>query len=253
MDSIEQNWDHMALAYEDFTEGEDSYSYTIEWPCIQGMLPDLEDKYVLDLGCGTGRFTFLFENFKPRKITGIDLSQAMLDKANEKAAARNSNTAFIKEDISKLDTGKQYDFIFSSTVTHYIKDLGGLFKIIYSVLKTKGFCIISAMNPVYTAQYPISRNGSFPGDDEWVVRYLDKSERAYVQPWIELNDDIEDYLSTSFHHTFSDYINAIANAGLSIVEMREPAPPEKWKTEQPKRYNAFIETPSFMVLKLMKP
>lgn len=38
---IEKNWDEMSKAYEDFTEDEDSYSYTIEWPCIKRMLPSL--------------------------------------------------------------------------------------------------------------------------------------------------------------------------------------------------------------------
>ncbi len=59
--TTEQNWNRMAAAYEDFTESECSYSYAIEWPCIQKMLPDIKDKAVLDLGCGTGRFTFLLE------------------------------------------------------------------------------------------------------------------------------------------------------------------------------------------------
>lgn len=54
---IERNWDEMAKTYEEFTEEEDSYSYTIEWPCIKEMLPGLNGKTVLDLGCGTGRFS----------------------------------------------------------------------------------------------------------------------------------------------------------------------------------------------------
>ncbi len=53
---IEINWDEMSRAYEGFTEKADSYSYAIEWPCIKGMLPALNGKKVLDLGCGTGRF-----------------------------------------------------------------------------------------------------------------------------------------------------------------------------------------------------
>ena len=58
---IEKNWDEMSKAYEYFTEDDDSYSDTIEWPCIQKMLPQLNNKRILDLGCGTGRFSFLFE------------------------------------------------------------------------------------------------------------------------------------------------------------------------------------------------
>jgi len=108
------------------------------------------------------------------------------------------------------------------------------------------------MHPVYTAQYPADKNGEFPSDDEWVVRYLDKSKRAYIQPWIEYNDDIENFLSTSYHHTVSDYFNAIIDAGFRIERVEEPYPPEDWKQKYVSRYNAFIETPSYMILRLSK-
>lgn len=108
------------------------------------------------------------------------------------------------------------------------------------------------MHPVYTSQYPIDKNGEFPSDDEWVVRYLDKSKRAYVQPWIEYNDSIANYLSTSYHHTVSDYFNAIISAGLIIDKVEEPLPPENWKQKYFNRYNAFIETPSYMIIRISK-
>jgi len=251
---IEKNWDDMAKAYEDFTEDADSYSYAIEWPCIREMLPQLSNKRVLDLGCGTGRFSFLFEKENPLSVLGVDISESMLSIAREKAKSRGSEVKFIQADISKPDMyiNKKFDFIFSSTTFHYIKDIKGLFCNIFGALDNNGVCIVSLMHPVYTAQYPVDKNGEFPSDDEWVVRYLDKSKRAYVQPWIEFNDNIENFLSTSYHHTVSDYFNAIIDAGFRIERVEEPYPPESWKQKFSNRYNAFIETPSFMVLKLTK-
>lgn len=251
---IEKNWDEMSKAYENFTESEDSYSYKIEWPCIKKMLPDLHGKKVLDLGCGTGRFGFLFEKENPISVLGIDISEKMLNIAREKALNRDSKAEFIKGDISNLNTyiNEKFDFIFSSTTFHYISDLEGLFNNIYNALNEKGICIVSIMHPVYTAQYPVDKNGEFPSDDEWVVRYLDKSKRAYIQPWIEYNDDIKNYLSTSYHHTIGDYFNAIISAGFKIERVEEPYPPEEWKQNSYGRYNAFIKTPSFMILKLSK-
>ena len=75
MSRIEENWDAMARAYEDFTEDEESYSYKIEWPCIETLLPDLKNAAILDLGCGTGRYGFLFEKWQPQSILGIDISK----------------------------------------------------------------------------------------------------------------------------------------------------------------------------------
>ncbi|WP_313340162.1 class I SAM-dependent methyltransferase [Sedimentibacter sp.] len=243
MITIEHSWDRMAEAYEQFTSGEDSYSSKIEWPCIQKMLPDLSEKSVIDLGCGTGRFTFLLENKNPAKIIGIDLSDDMLKLAKAKAKKIASTAVFYKGDISKSFTDEKFDFIFSSTVSHYIKDLNKLFSNIYDMLKPDGICVISAMNPVYTSQYPISKDEDFPDDSEWTVRYLDRRERSYIQPWIEYNSSIENFLSSSYHHTFSDYINSMIQCGFSIMETQEPLPPEEWMENCLERYNAFIETP----------
>lgn len=251
---IEKNWDEMSVAYENFTEDEDSYSYTIEWPCIKRMLPKLNGKKILDLGCGTGRFGFLFEKENPLSVLGVDISQKMLSLAEHKAIKKNSKAKFVKYDINDLDifTDERFDFVFSSTTFHYVEDINKLFNNIYNMLEEKGVCIVSLMHPIYTAQYPIDKNGQFPSDDEWIVRYLDKSKRAYIQPWIEYNDNINNYLSTSYHHTISDYFNAIISAGFTIEKVEEPFPPEKWKQTCYGRYNAFIKTPSYMLLKLSK-
>ena len=64
----ESEWDSMALAYEVFNNSPDSYSYTIEWPCVQQLLPELRGKRILDVGCGTGIFTFLLEQYFPEKV-----------------------------------------------------------------------------------------------------------------------------------------------------------------------------------------
>lgn len=77
-------------------------------------------------------------------------------------------------------------------------------------------------------------------------------KRAYIQPWIEYNDNINSYLSTSYHHTVGDYFNAIINAGFTIEKVEETFPPEKWKQTCYGRYNPLIETPSYMILKLSK-
>ena len=91
--------------------------------------------------------------------------------------------------------------IFSSTTSHYIKNLK----------------ILSIIHLVYSAMYPIEHGDRLPEDDEWQVRYLDKAKRSYIQPWIEYNDEYENQLSKSYHYTFSDYMNAIINAGLKVL------------------------------------
>lgn len=176
----------------------------------------------------------------------------MLDIAKCKSKDRNSRAIFVQADLNSYEVEEEFDFIFSSTLTHYIKGINNFFITLYGLLRRGVSCVMSVMNPVYTAQYPISHGDKFPEEDEWVVKYLDKGVRSYIQTWIEYNDEITNYLSSSYHYTFSEYINAISNAGFSIKEMKEPVPPEKWEKEQPGRYNAFIETLSYLIIKLYK-
>jgi len=114
--------------------------------------------------------------------------------------------------------------VFSSTTTHYLTNLDELFENIRRVLKEDGTCVLSIIHPVYSALCPIEHGDTFPSDDEWVVRYLDQRKRAYIQPWIEYNNNFENQLSKSYHYTMSDYINAILRAGLKIQKIKEPMP-----------------------------
>lgn len=255
MNEIKNDWNSMAKAYEKFNNAEDSYSFNIEWPCIKELLPGLKGKAVVDLGCGTGIFTFLLEKYDPAKLVGIDLSEEMLQIAREKAEESNSGAEFVLHDAATCNevVKEPVDFIFSSTTSHYIKDLGQLFENVSKSLKVGGECIFSIIHPVYSAMYPIEHvDGSYPEDEEWSVRYLDKSMRAYIQPWLEYNDEYENHLSKSYHHTFADYMNAIIGVGLFIEKVCEPMPPEEWKESQPYRYEGFVESPVYMIIKMRK-
>ena len=255
MNEIIIDWNSMAKAYEEFNNAEDSYSFNIEWPCIKDLLPDLSGKTVVDLGCGTGIFTFFLEKSNPSKLIGIDLSEEMLQIARDKAAASNSKAKFVLHDAAICGEviDEPVDFIISSTTSHYIENLGQLFENVSKSLKVGGECIFSIIHPVYSAMYPVEHtDGSYPEDEEWNVRYLDQSMRAYIQPWLEYNDAYENHLSKSYHHTLSDYMNAIIAAGLSIEKICEPMAPEDWKETQPYRYEGFLETPVYMIIKMRK-
>ena len=236
MNHIEQLWNKMATAYDAFTSGKNSYRDTIEWPCIQSMLPDIKGKSVIDLGCGSGRYTFLLEEASPRKLTGVGISDEMLRIAREKAQSRGSKARFIKGDLHDFVPEDQYDVVFSSTLSHYIVDLFPLFANIYDMLTYKGICIISVVNPIYSAHITkVGRGEAAPHTD------------SFIQPWYNGDEELEELLSYSYHHTFSDYINAIIHNGLTILEMQEPV-----HTDTTEGDSAVREIPSYLIIKLQK-
>jgi len=63
---------------------------------------------ILDVGCGTGRHSIELTK-RGYRITGIDLSESMLAKAEQKAAEDNLSISFIKADARKLPFDKEFD------------------------------------------------------------------------------------------------------------------------------------------------
>ena len=54
------------------------YNAHLERPSMLAMLPDLNGKKILDLGCGPGAYTELFLE-QGASVTAIDISEEMVD------------------------------------------------------------------------------------------------------------------------------------------------------------------------------
>ncbi len=63
---------------------------------------------ILDVGCGTGRHAVELA-FRGYRVTGIDLSESMLAKAREKAAAKKLEIDFRRCDARKLSFDSEFD------------------------------------------------------------------------------------------------------------------------------------------------
>lgn len=63
---------------------------------------------IIDIGCGTGRHSVELAK-RGYSMTGIDLSESMLEKAKEKAKQQNLKIDFLKHDARYLPFDKQFD------------------------------------------------------------------------------------------------------------------------------------------------
>lgn len=102
--------------------------------------------HVLDLGSGAGNDCFIARSIvgETGQVTGIDFTDAMLEKANknlEKVGFKNIN--FVKGDIENLPLNDDiFDVAISNCVLNLVPDKQKVFSEIYRVLKPGGhFCI----------------------------------------------------------------------------------------------------------------
>jgi predicted TPR repeat methyltransferase len=91
---------------------------------VKNILPHLSgDEKILEFGCGTGLVGLNIAPFV-KTITGIDTSQKMVEKFNEKAKKHNLNAKAYVKDIFEIN--ERFDIVISSMTLHHIKDINKL-------------------------------------------------------------------------------------------------------------------------------
>lgn len=118
----------------------------------------LEDRFILDLGCGAGRDCYMLAQLVGEKgsVVGIDMTPELLEVANkyleyhrEKFGYTESNVKFVKGFIEQLTTAglepNSFDVIVSNCVVNLSPDKRAVLKEAYTVLKDGGELYFSDM------------------------------------------------------------------------------------------------------------
>ena len=97
-------------------------------------------KSILDMGCGSGRFTIAFSALKAKKIVGVDLGDDGLKIGRLIARDKKlKNIRFVKASVLNLPFKKNsFDFIFCKGVLHHTGDTYKGLKNLKKVLKKNG-------------------------------------------------------------------------------------------------------------------
>jgi trans-aconitate 2-methyltransferase len=94
------------------------------------------DETVVDAGCGSGRVTEqLVERLPNGRVTAVDGSAAMVEKAKERLGDR---AGFLVSDLVELELPEPVDLVFSTATFHWIGDHDRLFRRLRGVLKPGG-------------------------------------------------------------------------------------------------------------------
>lgn len=231
--------------YKALRNGEFNYNDLLEQPAMAKLLPDLNGKTVLDLGCGYGHNCLDFVNRGAARVVGVDISEKMLSVARDESS--HDKIEYINmsmTDISNLN--EKFDFIYSSLAFHYVKDFDNFAKNMFSILNDGGRLLFSQEHPIITAT--VDGNGHFNKDENGTrvsytfSNYNEQGERKihwYVDGVVK------------YHRTISGVINALAKAGFIIEEICEPVP-EDWAIEKlPTIVKEYIK-PNFLIVKAIK-
>lgn len=154
-------------------------------------LVDLKGKDVLDVACGTGRFTrYIAEELK--FILGIDISRKMLKKAKKYSDKKGiENILFARMDAYNLYLKNNFfDLVSCCWALHLFRDITKTLKEIYRVLKLGGDFIGTTLINKYILSSP------------------------YIQEWIRKNMGV-------YVFEKKELINQLSNIGFSDIYTKE--------------------------------
>lgn len=205
-----------------------SLNEIVEKPTILGLLPNLADKTLLDLGCGTGEHLQRYFSLGIKSAVGLDLSEMMLNQAKKNLANFTPHFRLYHLAMEQLDQIEEphFDLITSSFAFHYVEDFTGLLKKIYSKLNPNGYLIFSQEHPITTCHLTGER-WQKEGKIQLAYRlnhYRDEGERErnwFQQPF------------KTYHRTMASIINQLVEQGFIIERVEEPMLADKpeWANE----------------------
>ena len=93
---------------------------------------------ILDYGCGIGSFAEKIIKYRPKKITGIDISEISIDKAKKKAEELNIDIKYKVDNCEKTSLEQNsFDIVYGTGILHHL-EIGKCLDEIHRILKSKG-------------------------------------------------------------------------------------------------------------------
>lgn len=205
--------------YGQMPRSRDGLSSAGEWHQLRPLFPPLLGKTVLDLGCGYGWHSRYAAEQGAASVLGLDLSERMIEEAKRRNPAKNVTykVCSVEEYEYPEDT---YDFVISNLVLHYIADLEPIFKKIFRTMKEGGVFLFNIEHPVFTAGV----------NEDWLYREDGTPEAWPIDRYFYPGERQTLFLGKSVskqHHTLTQILMGVINAGFILEHIEEARPPEK--------------------------
>ncbi|RMF98514.1 MAG: class I SAM-dependent methyltransferase [Candidatus Schekmanbacteria bacterium] len=191
-----------APEYDSLIEKVSPYYNTLIEETIRAIPFDKDKKLnALEIGIGTGRVTEKFiEKYKNAHITGVDISEEMINVAKKKFSNRKNAFSFLIQKIEDLNLKENYDCIYSCLALHHLKDEKLKFqcyKKIFDALDDGGFFangdLIAGENEeenfFFRENYKMFLKKNLEREEEvefWMRRHLENDYPAPLTKHLEL-------------------------------------------------------------------
>lgn len=240
-DEIAEMYNQFGRCYHQSRSQGRIFNEYLEVPAALQLLPDLQNKVVLDAGCGSGIYARKLAKLGA-EIIGVDISETMIAIANEEKL----NTDNISYHVGNLENlnwlnANTVDLIMCNYVLENIEDILPIFKEFYRLLKPGGNFIFSISHPLRAA----AKRFKQANEEIWQLEnYYDHS--------IRISDFGGGLKIKKYKRTIADYITATIQCGFVITDYCEPQPIPDGKEVDRAAYDTAMRLPQVLLVKLVK-
>ena len=166
-----------------------------------------KDDKILDLACGTGTFLTMLCLNGYKNVSGLDLSDEIIEIANEKRKINRLNIDFYVEDMMSFKVAEKQDVITCFfDLVNFLKDkneIKKLFNAVYNALKPNGYFIFDVFSKEMLKEYT---DNKYEKDFEtfkinWVTKKINSTTLKHE---IEINEDGE-----SINESYYEYYHPL--------------------------------------------
>lgn len=222
-------------------KGGEIYKRLILDPLMFKIVGSLNNKVILELGCGNGYLGPVFVTQKSKRIILLDISKYNLQFAKEKC--NDSKIIFLEQDATKkwkVDSNS-IDVVYSNMMLNEVENIKTPIKEAFRVLKNNGVFIFSVTHPAWdlyvfaqevvgVKSNKISGLGNYfrRGFAKFIMGAHSKTNPSLAEKYNQ-EFEIEHY-----QRPLSDYFNELINTGFCVRKIIEPELTNELLQENPR-------------------
>lgn len=206
-------WKKFASQYDEVVgnQGDVSHDKIIN-PVVFELAGDLNEKIVLDAGCGNGYLANRYAK-TAKRVSGVDFTEELIKLAKDRY--QKKNLEFKLGNLEKLDflNDFSFDVVVCNMVLMDVENLSRVISELSRVLKKTGILAASITHPCF--ENPPNTYSLEDNDGVKIGRVVSN----YFKTGLVV-DEPNKY--QHFHYTISDYLNNFSKAGLCLESLVEP-------------------------------
>lgn len=209
-------------------------------PALFNLLGKIQDKHIVDVGCGSGVFTNELAK-KGALVVGVDPSKEMIRIADREYST-TKGLKFYNQSIQEFSstTDMKFDLAVSNMSLITIENLQVAIDSIGSLLKPNGRLVFNITHPWFWNQYrQYEPNETF----QYLIEHAQKARFV-------ITNDSKGLISptTHFHRPLEKYVESLRRASFVIEELVELFPDQS----DMKLYPTPWKFPRFLSMKCIK-